>query len=134
AALSKDPRSRPSVQDLLARLVGNGTTDPATLAQTVQATWLRTPTDPTVQARSGPVVPPVASGVSDPTRDDATLPQSAVQHGVGPHGGGPQGVGSQGAGPHGFGAQGVAQHGSGPSPSGGPAGRSRPMVVGAAAA
>ncbi|MFF4238900.1 serine/threonine-protein kinase [Actinomadura geliboluensis] len=39
AALDKDPRRRPSVQDVLARLVGNGTTDPATLAETVQAGW-----------------------------------------------------------------------------------------------
>ncbi|TDD83907.1 serine/threonine protein kinase [Actinomadura darangshiensis] len=53
AALDKDPRNRPSVQELLGRLVGNGTTDPATLAQTVQASWHGTPTDPTVQARTG---------------------------------------------------------------------------------
>jgi hypothetical protein len=39
AALDKDPRRRPSVQEVLARLVGNGTTDPATLAETVQAGW-----------------------------------------------------------------------------------------------
>ncbi|MFC4049221.1 serine/threonine-protein kinase [Actinomadura syzygii] len=62
AALDKDPRSRPSVQDLLARLVGNGQTDPATLAETVQAGWHDPgrgglgnglPSDPTVQARTG---------------------------------------------------------------------------------
>ncbi|GAA1869819.1 serine/threonine-protein kinase [Actinomadura bangladeshensis] len=39
AALDKDPRRRPSVQEVLGRLVGNGTTDPATLAETVQAGW-----------------------------------------------------------------------------------------------
>ncbi|MFD0906159.1 serine/threonine-protein kinase, partial [Actinomadura sediminis] len=42
AALDKDPRSRPSVQELLARLVGSGTThDPATLAETVASGWPR---------------------------------------------------------------------------------------------
>ncbi|MFI0480688.1 serine/threonine-protein kinase [Actinomadura sp. 9N215] len=54
AALDKDPRNRPSVQDLLGRLVGNGQTDPARLAETVQAGWHGTATDPTVQARTGP--------------------------------------------------------------------------------
>ncbi|TDD25164.1 serine/threonine protein kinase [Actinomadura sp. KC06] len=54
AALDKDPRNRPSVQELLARLVGNDTADPATLAETVQAGWHGTATDPTVQARTGP--------------------------------------------------------------------------------
>ncbi|MFA1542727.1 serine/threonine-protein kinase [Actinomadura monticuli] len=39
AALDKDPRRRPSVQEVLGRLVGNGTTDPAALAETVQASW-----------------------------------------------------------------------------------------------
>ncbi|WP_131764155.1 serine/threonine-protein kinase, partial [Actinomadura fibrosa] len=39
AALGKDPRNRPSVQDLLARLVGSGHADPAKLAETVQAGW-----------------------------------------------------------------------------------------------
>ncbi|WP_433473622.1 serine/threonine-protein kinase [Spirillospora sp. CA-142024] len=53
AALDKDPRNRPTVQDLLGRLVGNGTTDPATLAQTVQASWHGTPNDPAAQARAG---------------------------------------------------------------------------------
>ncbi|TDC60684.1 serine/threonine protein kinase [Actinomadura sp. GC306] len=39
AALAKDPRERPSVQDLLGRLVGNGTADPATIAENVQTGW-----------------------------------------------------------------------------------------------
>ncbi|MFA1547622.1 serine/threonine-protein kinase [Actinomadura chokoriensis] len=46
AALDKDPRRRPSVQDVLGRLVGNGTTDPATLAETVQAGWHQPGTGP----------------------------------------------------------------------------------------
>ncbi|MFI0411218.1 serine/threonine-protein kinase [Actinomadura sp. 3N508] len=54
AALDKDPRNRPAVQELLGRLVGNGTTDPATLAQTVQAGWHGALADPTVHARTGP--------------------------------------------------------------------------------
>ncbi|WP_026404623.1 serine/threonine-protein kinase [Actinomadura rifamycini] len=42
AALDKDPRSRPSVQELLGRLVGTGATpDPATLAETVASGWPR---------------------------------------------------------------------------------------------
>ncbi|WUI01609.1 serine/threonine protein kinase [Spirillospora sp. NBC_00431] len=66
AALGKDPRNRPSVQDLLGRLVGNGKTDPATLAETVQASWHGTTSDPTVQARTGPP-------------GQATFQQTAVQ-------------------------------------------------------
>ncbi|GAA4232998.1 hypothetical protein GCM10022254_34390 [Actinomadura meridiana] len=60
AALDKDPRNRPSVQDLLGRLVGNGKADPATLAETVQAGWHATPTDPTVQAHPGQPSGPAA--------------------------------------------------------------------------
>ncbi|TDD89135.1 serine/threonine-protein kinase [Actinomadura rubrisoli] len=39
AALDKDPRNRPTVQELLTRLVGHGQADPAELAETVQAGW-----------------------------------------------------------------------------------------------
>ncbi|WP_067477841.1 serine/threonine-protein kinase [Actinomadura hibisca] len=39
AALDKDPRNRPSVQELLARLVGTAEPNPAQLAETVQAQW-----------------------------------------------------------------------------------------------
>ncbi|MBA9004047.1 serine/threonine-protein kinase [Thermomonospora cellulosilytica] len=39
AALDKDPRKRPTVQDLLARLVGQERPDPARLAETLQASW-----------------------------------------------------------------------------------------------
>ena len=39
AALEKDPQRRPSVQELLDRLVGNAQADPARLAETVQASW-----------------------------------------------------------------------------------------------
>ncbi|SFO87990.1 serine/threonine protein kinase [Actinomadura madurae] len=53
AALDKDPRNRPSVQDLLGRLVGNEKTDPATLAETVQASWHGPAAGPTVQGAAG---------------------------------------------------------------------------------
>ncbi|GLW65452.1 hypothetical protein Arub01_36960 [Actinomadura rubrobrunea] len=39
AALDKDPNNRPSVGELLSRLVGHTQPDPARLAETVQATW-----------------------------------------------------------------------------------------------
>ncbi|RFU38360.1 serine/threonine protein kinase [Actinomadura logoneensis] len=39
AALDKDPRNRPTVQELLAGLVGNAQPDPARIAETVQASW-----------------------------------------------------------------------------------------------
>ncbi|GAA2599310.1 serine/threonine-protein kinase [Actinomadura fulvescens] len=39
AALDKDPRNRPTVQELLARLVGHADVNPARLAETVQASW-----------------------------------------------------------------------------------------------
>ncbi|MDL4817863.1 serine/threonine protein kinase [Actinomadura opuntiae] len=55
AALGKDPHKRPSVQELLGRLVGSGRTpDPAVLAQTVQASWHGAGTEPTVQAQPQP--------------------------------------------------------------------------------
>ena len=57
AALDKDPRKRPSVQELLGRLVGNGTTDPARLAETVQASWHGLPPDPAAR-RGLPAVRP----------------------------------------------------------------------------
>ncbi|MGI5207711.1 serine/threonine-protein kinase [Spirillospora sp. CA-108201] len=74
AALDKDPRRRPTVQDLLGRLVGNGQADPARLAETVQASWHGPASDPTLQARTAqaafqqpnpPAAPPGA------TRQDA---------------------------------------------------------------
>lgn len=43
AALSKDPRSRPTTQELLGRLVGTPQPDPAMVAETVQNTWHGTP-------------------------------------------------------------------------------------------
>ncbi|TNY36820.1 serine/threonine-protein kinase [Thermomonospora catenispora] len=39
AALEKDPRKRPTVQDLLTRLVGRERPDPVRLAETLQASW-----------------------------------------------------------------------------------------------
>ncbi|WP_207945639.1 serine/threonine-protein kinase [Actinomadura sp. 7K534] len=83
AALDKDPRKRPSVQDLLGRLVGNGTTDPATLAETVQAGWHGPQPGPTAQQTAhqqtghqqtghAAYPPPVAG--ADTTRRDAAAP------------------------------------------------------------
>ncbi|TDC76495.1 serine/threonine-protein kinase [Actinomadura sp. 7K507] len=76
AALDKDPRNRPSVQDLLGRLVGHGKTDPATLAETVQAGWHGPANDPTVQARTGHAAfpPPTVASGPDTTRDDGAAP------------------------------------------------------------
>src|SRR5690606_17595264 len=72
AALDKDPRRRPSVQEVLGRLVGNGTTDPATLAETVQAGWHGVPAG----AAGGPgahaaAAPTVLQHGADTTRRDA---------------------------------------------------------------
>ncbi|MES9537768.1 protein kinase [Actinomadura sp. NPDC000600] len=74
AALDKDPRRRPTVQELLGRLVGNGKADPAKLAETVQASWHATPGEPTAAAPTAPAAfqqptaPPAAPGA---TRQDA---------------------------------------------------------------
>ncbi|NVI90576.1 serine/threonine-protein kinase, partial [Actinomadura sp. BRA 177] len=59
AALDKDPRRRPSVQEVLGRLVGNGTTDPATLAETVQAGWHQPGAGPATPAAAAPTAFPV---------------------------------------------------------------------------
>ncbi|MEV4002146.1 serine/threonine-protein kinase, partial [Actinomadura sp. NPDC049753] len=56
AALDKDPRRRPTVQDLLGRLVGNGQADPARLAETVQASWHGPASEPTVQPRTAAAI------------------------------------------------------------------------------
>ncbi|MFV2173407.1 serine/threonine-protein kinase [Actinomadura sp. LOL_016] len=86
AALDKDPRSRPSVQELLGRLVGNGgTPDPATLAETVASGWHAAEAGagvrdaPTLQAPAVPGGGPTATAGTrstallggDSTRDDA---------------------------------------------------------------
>ncbi|WP_254716500.1 serine/threonine-protein kinase [Actinomadura sp. WMMB 499] len=95
AALDKDPRNRPSVQELLGRLVGTGSTpDPATLAETVASGWHAAEAGagvrdaPTLRATSVPGGGPTAPGGArpagmlggarpagmlggDPTRDDA---------------------------------------------------------------
>ncbi|MEV0660597.1 serine/threonine-protein kinase [Actinomadura luteofluorescens] len=74
AALDKDPRRRPTVQDLLGRLVGNGQADPARLAETVQASWHGPASDPTVQARTAQAAfqqPPSAPTATGATRQDA---------------------------------------------------------------
>ncbi|WP_339154770.1 serine/threonine-protein kinase [Actinomadura luteofluorescens] len=77
AALDKDPRRRPTVQDLLGRLVGNGQADPARLAETVQASWHGPASEPTVQARTAqatfqqPTPPIAAPPGTGATRQDA---------------------------------------------------------------
>ncbi|MFC5746942.1 serine/threonine-protein kinase [Actinomadura rugatobispora] len=67
AALDKDPQRRPSVQELLQRLVGHAQADPARLAETVQASWHgpatappppSTPPPPTAGATRGDTPPP----------------------------------------------------------------------------
>ncbi|WP_131732458.1 serine/threonine-protein kinase [Actinomadura formosensis] len=72
AALDKDPRRRPSVQEVLGRLVGNGTTDPATLAETVQAGWHRPAAGPATQPAAAPTAfqQPAAPHGTDTTRRD----------------------------------------------------------------
>ncbi|SNR23852.1 Serine/threonine protein kinase [Actinomadura mexicana] len=74
AALDKDPRRRPTVQELLGRLVGNGHADPARLAETVQASWHGPASEPTGRTRTAqaafqqPTPPPAPPGA---TRQDA---------------------------------------------------------------
>ncbi len=94
AALDKDPRKRPSVQELLGRLVGNGTTDPARLAETVPASWHGLPPDPAAQARAAHAVPPPAAvPTTDPTRRDGAVPPppGVARPGAGGGGGVPRG-------------------------------------------
>jgi hypothetical protein len=73
AALDKDPRRRPTVQDLLGRLVGNGQADPARLAETVQASWHGPASEPTVQrtAQAAFQQPTPPSAPPGATRQDA---------------------------------------------------------------
>ncbi|MEU5881282.1 serine/threonine-protein kinase [Spirillospora sp. NPDC047279] len=70
AALDKDPRNRPSVQELLARLVGHSDVNPARIAETVQASWHGP--QPTA------VAPPPAQATAHPgaetTRRDGLFP------------------------------------------------------------
>ena len=72
AALDKDPRNRPSVQELLARLVGSERPDPATLAQTVQAGWHapRQPGRDATQPGQAAFQQPTARLGADVTRGD----------------------------------------------------------------
>ncbi|MFF5260467.1 serine/threonine-protein kinase [Actinomadura viridis] len=71
AALDKDPRSRPSVQELLARLVGHAQPDPARIAETVQSTWhvpepARTAAMPGAGPTRGDAPPRPATGLPSP--------------------------------------------------------------------
>ncbi|MBA8950999.1 hypothetical protein HNR61_002630 [Actinomadura namibiensis] len=62
AALDKDPRKRPSVQELLARLVGHTDPNPALIAETVQASW-HVPGAPPVPPPPAAPAPPAATGL-----------------------------------------------------------------------
>ncbi|GAA3927710.1 hypothetical protein GCM10023085_06130 [Actinomadura viridis] len=71
AALDKDPRNRPSVQELLARLVGHAQPDPARIAETVQSTWhtpepARTAAMPGAGPTRGDAPPRPATGLPSP--------------------------------------------------------------------
>ncbi|WP_018658531.1 serine/threonine-protein kinase [Actinomadura flavalba] len=61
AALDKDPRRRPTVDELLGRLVGTARPDPARLADTVQRTW-SPPPQPTRPEAPPPPPPPSRRG------------------------------------------------------------------------
>ncbi|WP_033322341.1 serine/threonine-protein kinase [Actinomadura atramentaria] len=89
AALDKDPRRRPSVEDLLSRLVGNPRPNPAQLAETVQASWHGPgpAADPTVPARDRNV-PPTAQLGGAPTQHDRSMPPAAPPVPPRPSGGG----------------------------------------------
>ncbi|QKG21533.1 serine/threonine-protein kinase [Actinomadura verrucosospora] len=96
AALDKDPRNRPSVQDLLGRLVGSGRTpDPAVLAQTVQASWHGAAADPTVQARHAPPAPHTQQAAHGQQAPTALLGADATRRDARPAGG-PPGAGPAG--------------------------------------
>ncbi|WP_216651363.1 serine/threonine-protein kinase [Actinomadura litoris] len=87
AALDKDPRRRPSVQDLLERLVGHRRADPAELAETVQAGWHgaadREGASPAVAAQGAPARATATALLGpDATRGDTPPP---------PETGGPRG-------------------------------------------
>jgi hypothetical protein len=92
AALDKDPRNRPSVQELLARLVGHSRPDPERIAETVQAGWHGAvpPTTPQSFSPAPPTQPvgyqvtayPGAGG----TRSDTPPGQPAPPYGQRPAG------------------------------------------------
>ncbi|MDL4777476.1 serine/threonine-protein kinase [Actinomadura xylanilytica] len=66
AALDKDPRNRPSNQELLSRLVGHARPDPAQLAETVQAGW-HGAMPPPPQAPQAPQIPQAPMPPPPPT-------------------------------------------------------------------
>ncbi|MFC0038745.1 serine/threonine-protein kinase [Actinomadura rayongensis] len=66
AALHKDPRQRPTVDDLLSRLVGHPRPNPAQIAETVQSSWHGPAYDQTMQTRRVS---------ADPTRHDPPPPR-----------------------------------------------------------
>ncbi|MQY06411.1 Serine/threonine-protein kinase PknD [Actinomadura sp. RB68] len=84
AALDKDPRSRPTVQELLARLVGHAQPNPERIAETVQSSWHGLgPAGPRPSPAAPPVPPPHATYQQpaptamlggDATRGDASRP------------------------------------------------------------
>ncbi|OLT23602.1 hypothetical protein BJF79_45915 [Actinomadura sp. CNU-125] len=78
AALTKDPRERPTAQDVLARLVGRERPDPESLAESVSATWQRpdgTGAPAGSTATGGhPVPPPVPAPDPDVAAPSVPLP------------------------------------------------------------
>ncbi|MBE1530341.1 DUF4389 domain-containing protein [Actinomadura algeriensis] len=78
AALTKDPRERPTAQDVLARLVGRERPDPERLAETVSSTWGRA--DGAVAGAAStatgghPLPPPVPAPDPDTAAPSVPLP------------------------------------------------------------
>ncbi|MEV5830224.1 DUF4389 domain-containing protein [Spirillospora sp. NPDC052242] len=75
AALTKDPRERPTAQDVLARLVGRERPDPERLAESVSATWRRDGAGGAATATGGhPLPPPVPAPDPDSAAPPVPLP------------------------------------------------------------
>ncbi|WP_344952766.1 serine/threonine-protein kinase, partial [Actinomadura miaoliensis] len=73
ATLDKDPNNRPSVGELLGRLVGHAQPDPARLAETVQASWHAGPgPDPATAS-------PARPGGEDTREDAPSQPHASPQ-------------------------------------------------------
>ncbi|MFC4911410.1 serine/threonine-protein kinase [Actinomadura gamaensis] len=67
AALDKDPRNRPSVQELLSRLVGHAQADPARIAETIQSSWTPPTAPPTTPSAPQPAAQPAPNAQTAPT-------------------------------------------------------------------
>ncbi|MFI0357954.1 serine/threonine protein kinase [Actinomadura sp. 9N407] len=77
AALDKDPGKRPSVQEVLGRLVGHAQPDPARLAETVQAAWHSPTGSPHAGSPAGPSH--AGPGSTGPTYPQGGAPQTVMQ-------------------------------------------------------